>query len=96
MGDSLTPEHISGIKQIFHYLKGMLNHSITYSESESGTNTIAYADADSVSKKTLLQGGRSGLCYRERRGKTQCSAMGRFKAGRSPAMVCVGIPVSNH
>ena len=35
---------------------------------------------DGVSEKTLLQGGRSGLGYREKRGKTGCSVRLRFGA----------------
>ena len=44
-----------------------------------------------VSEKTFLPGHRSGLCYREKWGKTRCSAGLRFGDGRSPAMVYVGI-----
>ena len=43
-----------------------------------------------VSKKTLPLGCRSGLGYRERRGKLNVLRV-RFKAGHSPAMVYVGM-----
>src|SRR5260370_28019530 len=43
---SFGPEHIARVKQIFQYLKGSINYGIQYSQSNSGTMTIGYADAD--------------------------------------------------
>src|SRR5260370_32038447 len=43
---SFGPEHIARVKQNFRYLKGTINYDIQYSQSNSGTMTIGYADAD--------------------------------------------------
>ena len=44
--NSYGPEHITGVKRIFHYLKGTTNHGITYSKSDSGLTAVRYADTD--------------------------------------------------
>ena len=49
--NSYGPEHISGVKRIFRYLKGTTNRGITYSKSDSGLMAVGYADADWVEQK---------------------------------------------
>jgi len=44
--NSYGPEHITGVKRIFHYLKSTTNHGITYSKSDSGLTAVRYADTD--------------------------------------------------
>jgi hypothetical protein len=39
------PEHLTAAKQVYHYLKGMIDLSITYSGNNT-YNIILYSDAD--------------------------------------------------
>src|SRR5258707_5937544 len=48
---SYGPEHIAGVKQIFHYLKGTIDYGIQYSHSNLGTKVIGYADVDWAEEK---------------------------------------------
>ena len=48
---SYGQEHIAGVKQIFHYLKGTIDYRIQYLHSDLGTKVIGYADADWAEEK---------------------------------------------
>src|SRR5260221_7542383 len=48
---SYGPEHIAGVKQIFHYLKGTIDYGIQYSHSNLGTKAIGYANVDWAEEK---------------------------------------------
>ena len=48
---SFGPEHISAIKQVFHYLKGTVNYSIQFTPSNSGIKALGFVDADWAEEK---------------------------------------------
>lgn len=40
------PEHIAGVKRVYHYLKGTIGSRITYSGNSTQHEPISYSDAD--------------------------------------------------
>ena len=81
---SFGPEHIAGVKRIFRYLKGTINYSIQYSQSNSGTMTIGYADADwaedkdrkSISGNVFIMSGGAIAWSAKKQGTIALSTLG--------------------
>ncbi|QRV96862.1 Retrovirus-related Pol polyprotein from transposon TNT 1-94 [Ceratobasidium sp. AG-Ba] len=56
------PTHIAGLKSLFHYFKGTLDHGLTYKGLESSSQPVSYSDAD-WAQNILDQKSISGVVF---------------------------------